>query len=270
MRFIEAAAAGSDTVPADLPEPGRGVAPTVTTGTFHGIGLGPGDPELITVRAARLIAATPVVAYFAKKGRRGNARGIVDQWLAPGVEEMPLEYPVTTEIHFSKPEYVDELARFYEVSAARIGAILTSGRDVALVCEGDPMFYGSFMHLYIRLADRHRISVTPGVTGMSGCWSAAGSPITWGDDILSVLPGTLAEADLVARLGQTDAAVIMKLGSNFAKVRRAIDAAGLSARAIYVERGTMAGEKVQPLADKPDDTAPYFSLILIPGNGRRP
>jgi precorrin-2/cobalt-factor-2 C20-methyltransferase len=256
MRFIEATAAGSAT--------------NVTTGTFHGIGLGPGDPELLTVKAVRLIAATPVVAYFAKKGRRGNARGIVDQWLAADVEELPLEYPVTTEIHFNDPAYTCELARFYAMSSARIASILTSGRDVALVCEGDPMFYGSFMHLYIRLVDRYRVSITPGVTGMSGCWSAAGAPITWGDDILTVLPGTLGEDDLVARLSTTDAAVIMKLGTNFAKVRRAIEAAGLSPRAIYVERGTMAGEKVMPLGQKPDDAAPYFSLILIPGNGRRP
>ena len=242
----------------------------VRLGTFHGIGLGPGDPELLTMRAVRLIRETPVIAFFAKKGRRGNARTIVDSWLPAGIEEMPLEYPVTTEIPFADEAYVDALAGFYEISAARIGAILASGRDVALVCEGDPMFYGSFMHLFIRLKDRFRVKVTPGVTGMAGCWSAAAQPITWGDDILSVLPGTLGEADLAARLATTDAAVIMKLGSNFAKVRRAIAAAGLTDRAIYVERGTMAGEKVEPLKDRQDDTAPYFSLILIPGNGRRP
>jgi precorrin-2/cobalt-factor-2 C20-methyltransferase len=270
MRFIEAAGAGSHSILGSRPTQETGPEGAVTIGTFHGIGLGPGDPELLTVKAVRLIAAAPVVAYFAKKGRRGNARGIVDQWLAPGVQELPLEYPVTTEIHFNDRAYIDELARFYEASAARIGAILTSGRDVALVCEGDPMFYGSFMHLYVRLTGQYRVSVTPGVTGMSGCWSAAGAPITWGDDILSVLPGTLPEADLVVRLKDTDAAVIMKLGSNFAKVRSAIEAAGLTSRAIYVERGTMAGEKIMPLADKPDDSAPYFSLILIPGNGRRP
>lgn len=256
MRIIEAAAGLN------------GVA--VTAGTFHGIGLGPGDPELLTVKAARLIAETPVIAYFAKKGRRGNARTIVDRWLKPGVTELPLEYPVTTEIHFNDRGYVDALAGFYEESATHISSLLTAGRDVALVCEGDPMFYGSFMHLYIRLADRHRTAITPGVTGMAGCWSSAGAPITWGDDILSVLPGTLGEEDLVARLANTDAAVIMKLGTNFPKVRRAIERAGLLGRAIYCERGTMAGEKIQPLAERTEETAPYFSLILVPGNGRRP
>jgi precorrin-2/cobalt-factor-2 C20-methyltransferase len=260
------------TVRDPFPPPGPaadGPVPVVT-GTFHGIGLGPGDPELITVKAMRLIRETPVIAYFAKKGRRGNARGIVDGWLAPGAEEMPLYYPMTTEVHFGDAAYVREVGAFYEESAGRIASILAGGRDVALVCEGDPMFYGSFMHLFIRLKDRFRTAVVPGVTGMAGCWAAARAPITWGDDVLSVLPGTLPAEALEARLRGTDAAVIMKLGSNFPKVRAAIAAAGLTARAIYVERGTMAGETVVPLADKTDDSAPYFSLILIPGEGRRP
>jgi precorrin-2/cobalt-factor-2 C20-methyltransferase len=239
-------------------------------GTLHGIGLGPGDPELLTVRAVRLIAEAPVVAYFAKKGRRGNARAIVDPWLKPGVEELALDYPVTTEIPFTDPAYTDALSAFYADAAERLAAILSAGRDVALVCEGDPLFYGSFMHLFVRLEGRFPVKVTPGVSGMSGCWSTSGLPITWGDDVLTVLPGTLSEADLAARLKHTDAAVIMKLGSHFGKVRRALAAAGLADRAIYVERGTMPGEKVMRLAEKADDAAPYFSLILVAGNGRRP
>ncbi|WP_181706164.1 precorrin-2 C(20)-methyltransferase [Chthonobacter rhizosphaerae] len=243
---------------------------SVTVGTLHGVGLGPGDPELLTVKAVRLIQASPVLAYFAKKGRRGNARTIVDPWIAPGTEELPLLYPVTTEVHFADEGYVRELSGFYEESAERIALELLAGRDVALVAEGDPMFYGSFMHLFIRLKDRFRVTVTAGVTGMAGCWTAAGLPITWGDDVLTVLPGTLPADALTQRLRATDAAVIMKLGTNFPKVRAAIEAAGLLGRAVYVERGTMAGEKVLPLKDKTDDAAPYFSLILVPGEGRRP
>lgn len=239
-------------------------------GTFHGVGLGPGDPDLVTVKAVKVIAGAGLVTYFAKKGRRGNARAIVDRWLPDGVAELPLYYPMTTETHFGEELYIRTLGAFYEEACAAIGAVLDAGRDVALVCEGDPMFYGSFMHLYIRLKDRYPTRITPGVTGMAGCWAAAGLAMTWGDDVLSVLPGTLDEEALVERLRATEAAVIMKLGSNFAKVRRAIDRAGLLQRATYVERGTMEGEQVVRLADKTESSAPYFSLILIPGEGRRP
>ena len=242
----------------------------MTKGTFHGVGLGPGDPELLTVKAVRLIESCGLLTYFATAGRRGNARTIVDRWVPTDKPEMPLWYPMTTETHFGEEAYIAALSGFYEESVARIAEVLDRGEDVVLACEGDPMFYGSFMHLYIRLKDRYATKITPGVTGMAGCWGAAGLPMTWGDDVLSVLPGTLDEDALAEKLAATDAAVIMKLGSNFPKVRRAIERAGLLARATYVERGTMAGENVVALAEKTECTAPYFSLILIPGEGRRP
>ena len=239
-------------------------------GRLYGIGLGPGDPELLTVKAVRHLQAAPVVAYFAKAGRRGNARGIADQYISASSEELPLYYPVTTELPFAEPAYNAALSGFYEEAAESIAAHLLDGRDVALLCEGDPFFYGSFMHLYIRLKDRFAVTVVPGVTGMSGCWTTAGAPITWGDDVLTVLPGTLSAASLTRRLSESDAAVVMKLGSNFAKVRDAIRDAGLMERAIYVERGTMAAEIVMPLKDHPGEVAPYFAMVLVPGNGRRP
>jgi precorrin-2/cobalt-factor-2 C20-methyltransferase len=243
----------------------------VTAGTLHGVGVGPGDPELLTMRAVRLVREARVVAYFAKKGQRGHARTIVDRWLESNCEELPLYYPMTTEVHFGDAAYRREVGAFYDEAAALIALRLDAGADVALLCEGDPLFYGSFMHVFERLKESSRISVCPGVTGMSGCWAAARAPITWGDDVLTVLPGTLEEGALVQRLSGTDAAVIIKLGSNFAKVRRAIEAAGSIDRAIYIERGTMAGERILPLAGTaPDEPAPYFSLICIPGRGRRP
>ena len=242
----------------------------ISPGTLHGVGVGPGDPELVTVRAARLIGSAAVLAYFAKKGRRGHARTIVEPYVRPDTEELPLHYPLTTEMSFADPLYVREVGGFYAEAAETLAVHLAAGRDVVLIAEGDPLFYGSFMHLYVRLRDRFPVRITPGVTGFSGCASAAGLPMTWGDDVLAVLPGTLAEDDLAARLEGADAAVIMKLGSNFPKVRRAIVSAGLAHRAIYIERGSMDGEVVLPLSDKTDDTSPYFSLILIGGEGRRP
>jgi precorrin-2/cobalt-factor-2 C20-methyltransferase len=241
-----------------------------TVGTLIGVGLGPGDPELVTVKAARLIGEAKVVAYFAKRGRLSNARSIAECYFSNPLEEVPLLYPVTTEIPFDDPAYVAALANFYEESATRIGSFLKQGHDVTLLCEGDPLLYGSFMHIFTRLDGLFRVEICAGVSGMSGCFAAARQPMTWGDDVLTVLPATLDEDTLAERLSKTDAAVVMKLGGNFPKLRRAMKRAGVADRAIYVERGTMAGEKILPFNEKSDDIAPYFSMVLAPGQGRRP
>ncbi len=242
---------------------------TASGGTLYGIGVGPGDVRYLTLRAAALIEKVDVIAYFAKCGRVGNARTIVSPIMRPGSKELRLEYPVTDEIPAADSAYQAQIRAFYEASASSISAQLADRQSVGLLSEGDPFFYGSFMHMWRRLAGNHPVEVVPGVTGMSGCWTRANQPITWGDDILTVLPGTLDVETLTDRLAATDAAVIMKLGRNLAKVRRAIERAGLLSKAIYVERGTMENERVAPLAEIADDSAPYFSVVIIPGNGRR-
>jgi precorrin-2/cobalt-factor-2 C20-methyltransferase len=241
-----------------------------TLGRLYGVGIGPGDPELLTVKATKVIAASPVVAFFAKAGRRGNARAIVDCWLKPSHVELPLYYPMTDESHFDDPPYREALARFYKECTIAIAAHLEAGRDVALLSEGDPLLYGSFMHLFIRLRDRFEVTIVPGVSSICGAWGAASAPMTWGDDALIVLPATLPLDQLKRRLAHAEAAVIMKIGRNFARAKEALVATGMAERAIYVERATMAGEIVTPLAEKQDEAAPYFSLILAPGRGRRP
>ncbi len=242
---------------------------TAAAGTLYGIGVGPGDVRYLTLRAAALIGKVDVIAYFAKRGLVGNARGIVAPLMSPGRHELRLEYPVTDEIPAADPAYQGQIRDFYETSASAISAHLAAGRSVGLLSEGDPFFYGSFMHMWRRLESRHPVEVVPGVTGMSGCWTRANQPITWGDDILTVLPATLDAESLAERLAATDAAVVMKLGRNLAKVRGAIERAGLMSRAIYVERGTMENERVVPLAEVVDDRGPYFSMVIVPGNGRR-
>ncbi len=239
------------------------------TGRLLGIGLGPGDPELVTLKAARLLGRAPVVAWFCRRGARGHARTIADALMRDDCAQLPIVYPVTTEIPVTDPAYNARLAPFYEASAARLAAHLDAGSDVALLCEGDPLFYGSFMHLYVRLRGRYRTEVVPGVSGMSGCWSAAGLPMSWGDDVLAVLPATLPLATLRAALAAGDAAVVMKIGGNLSKVREAVAATGRMAEAVYVERGTMPGERVLSLAAL-EGEAPYFSIVLLPGQGRRP
>jgi len=245
------------------------IAGTATGGTLYGIGVGPGDVRYLTLRAAGLVRDVDVVAFFAKRGLQGNARTIVAPLIAPGRAELRLEYPVTDEVPPEDPFYQEQIKRFYEESVEVLSKLLRHGKSVGLLAEGDPFFYGSFMHIWRRLEGDFPIEIVPGVTGMSGCWTSANAPITWGNDILSVLPGTLGEDQLTRRLAETDAAVIMKVGKNLEKVRRAVTAAGLLGRAIYVERGTMRGEQIMPLSECPDGSGPYFSMVLIPGQGRR-
>jgi precorrin-2/cobalt-factor-2 C20-methyltransferase len=239
-----------------------------SSGRLFGVGVGPGDPELMTLKAARVLAQAPVVAWFAKAGRAGHARTIAERHIAPAAEQLPLTYPFTTEQEVGA-DYRSGMAAFYDESAAALAARLDAGSDVAVLCEGDPFLYGSFMYLHDRLAGRFETEVVAGVTAMSGCWSRAGLAMTRGDDSLAVLSATLPEERLAERLRDAEAVVVMKLGRHLAKVRRALGAAGLLQRAVYVEKGAMAGERILPLAEKRDDEAPYFSLVLVPSLRRQ-
>ncbi len=232
------------------------------------IGLGPGDPDLMSVKAHRLLTGASHIAYFRKEGRKGKARQIVEGLIPEGATEYPMEYPVTTEIHFSDPEYKRLLAEFYDDWTERL-AKLAATDDVIVLCEGDPFLYGSFMHLHSRLQGKAPVEVVPGITGMSGCWTATDMPITWGDDVMTVLMATLPEEELAERAAHTNALVVMKIGRNLPKLRRALGAAGRLHDAWIVEQGTMPGQKVRKLADTTDEV-PYFAVVLVHGQGRRP
>jgi precorrin-2/cobalt-factor-2 C20-methyltransferase len=235
-----------------------------------GVGVGPGDPELLTLKAERALREADVVAHFAKAGQPSHARAIVADRLRPGAAELALLYPVTTEIPRHAPAYCSRIGEFYDSCAATVASHLEAQRSVAVICEGDPLFYGSYMHLHVRLSARYPTEVIAGVTGMSGCWSAVGAPIAQGDDVFTVLPATLDEAELARRIADADAAAVIKLGRHLPKVRRALDRAGRLPRAIYVERGTMADARTLRLLDKADDDAPYFAIVLVPGWEAKP
>jgi len=234
-------------------------------GTLIGVGVGPGDPELLTLKAIRVLKEVEVIAHFAKAGNASNARATIVGHIRPDVTELTFRYPVTTEIPRNTRDYCDRMRTFYEDSAATVAAHLDAGHRVAVICEGDPLFYGSYMHLHVRLAARYPTEVVAGVTGMSGCWSAVATPIAQGNDVFTVLPGTLSESELERRLEDANCAVIMKLGRNLPKVRRALRRAGRLDRAIYVERGTTANAASMRLTAKMDDEAPYLSMVLVPG-----
>lgn len=237
----------------------------MTAGRLYGIGTGPGDPELLTLKAARLLGTLPVVAYFAKRGRPGHGLTIVQDILHPAVERLPLLYPMTTEVDRHAPAYRNTIGHFFDEAARQVAARLEAGQDVGVLSEGDPMFYGSWMHLHRRLAPRFETEVVAGVTSLSGAWSQAGLPIAQGDDVLVVVPGTLPEAVLARRIAEAEAVVIMKVGRNLPAIRRALETAGKLDRAVYVERATMPGGRVIPLAGHDGSPAPYFSLVLVPG-----
>ena len=237
-------------------------------GRCIGVGVGPGDPELITVKALRAIQAAPVVAYFVAAKRTSNARGVVEAELdrdhgRDRRRELCLTYPVTTEMP-AGGAYETLMADFYDASAKQIAEVLDAGDDVAVLCEGDPFFYGSFMYLHNRLHDRYEVEVIPGVPAMLAGSAALGAPLVCLNEVVSVLSGVLPADELEHRLRAADAAVVMKLGRNLAKVRDAVERAGLLDRAHYVERVTMTSERLLPLAEVDPSTAPYFSMVIIP------
>jgi len=234
-------------------------------GKLIGVGVGPGDPDLLTLKAVHALQNADVVAHFAKAGNASNARAIASRFLRPGVAELPLLYPVTTEKPTRESAYQTAIQGFFDGAAIAIAAHLDAGRSVAVISEGDPLFFGSYMHLHMRLMQRYTTDVIPGVTAMSGCWSAAGLPIAQGNDVLTVVPATLDEAELIRRFQQNDPTVVMKVGRNLSKVRRALVAANRLDSATYVERGTMDNERKMPLAQKSDDSAPYFAIVLVAG-----
>ncbi len=238
-------------------------------GTVHGVGLGPGSPDLMSVRADRLVRGARHVAYFRKAGRPGQARRIVEGMLHPQACEIAMDYPVTTEIPVSDPRYNASLASFYADCTHTLGKLALAGEDVVVLCEGDPFFFGSFMHLHSRLSGIVPVSVVPGISGMAGAWTASGTPIGWGDDVLTVVMATLPEEELTRRIRDTDALVVMKIGRNLPKLRRAVAAAGREAEAWLVEKAAMPEQKVVSLLQA-EAVTPYFSILLIHGGGRRP
>jgi precorrin-2 C20-methyltransferase / precorrin-3B C17-methyltransferase len=234
------------------------------TGRLYGVGLGPGDSELVTVKAARLIGAADVVAFHAARHGRSVARGVAEPYLRDGQIEELLVYPVTTETTDHPGGYQGAIDEFYEAAAARLAAHLDAGRDVVVLAEGDPFFYGSYMHMHKRLAHRYPTEVVPGVTSVSGAAAAVGHPLVERDEVLTVLPGTLGAEELTEWLATTDSAAVMKLGRTFSEVREAFERAGVLDRALYVERATTDRERSMPLADVDPDSVPYFSLALLP------
>lgn len=226
-------------------------------GRLYGIGVGPGDPELVTMKALRLLRAAPVVAYPAPEAGPSFARGIVAGWLDDNQREIAIRFPMRP----GPPPIA-----VYDRAAAAIATELDAGADVALLCQGDPLFYGSFCGLLARLGDRYRIEIVPGVSALAACAAASAVPLARRDETLTVVPATLAKASLATRLTGTDVAAIVKLGRHLEKVKRVLQQLGTLDNALYVEHASLPDGRVLPLSEV--EIAPYFSMVIVRDAGR--
>jgi precorrin-2/cobalt-factor-2 C20-methyltransferase len=224
------------------------------SGRLYGLGVGPGDPELLTLKALRLLRAVPVVAYPAPENGESFARSIVAAWIGGHQREIAIRFPMRP-----GPPPVE----IYDGAAAELAAELEDGRDVALLCQGDPLFYGSFINVFTRLAGRYQIEIVPGVSSLTACAAAAATPLVSRDDTLAVIPATLDEDQIAARLAASESVAIVKLGRHIAKVRRVLDRLGLLDGAVCIEHATLPTQRVAPFACINPDLAPYFSTVLI-------
>jgi precorrin-2/cobalt-factor-2 C20-methyltransferase len=229
-------------------------------GRLYGLGVGPGDPELLTLRALRLLRAAPVVAYLAPEHGGSFARSIVAEWIAAHQREIVIRFPM-------RPGPLP--AAIYDAAVAALAVELDRGRDVALLCQGDPFVYGSFVHLFARLSGEYRIEIVPGVSSLTACAAAAAVPLVSRDETLAVIPATLGEAEIAGRLAEADAAAIVKLGRHVVKVRRVLDQLGLLRGALCVEHATLPTQRVAPLASVNPNETPYFSMALVRRGDRR-
>jgi precorrin-2/cobalt-factor-2 C20-methyltransferase len=229
-------------------------------GRLYGVGVGPGDPELLTLKALRLLRTCPVVAYQSAEDKESVARGIVAEYLPGNQIEVKYHLPRALDPYEAQP--------IYDQVVTPIAEHLAAGRDVVVLCEGDPLFYGSFMYVFTRLSEQFATEVVPGVSSPMGCASALSVPLSYRNDVFSVLPATLPAETLKAQLLNADAAAIIKLRRHFAKVRDVLHHLGLASRARYIERGTMVNQKIISLNEVDPDQVPYFSMILVPSQSR--
>lgn len=228
-------------------------------GRLYGLGIGPGDPELLTLKAHRILTSVPVIAYPTLENGKALARAIVTDFIRPDQIEIPMPLPFSVE-RSSQP--------YYDIAAAKIAEYLSGGQDVAVLCEGEPMLYGTFMYLFERLAGRFYTEVVPGISSTLASAAMLGAPITYRNDVLSIMPATLDATTLRDRLAVVDAAVIIKLGRHFAKVRTILDELGLLSRALYIERATQPNQRIVAIAEVAPAAVPYWALILIPSKTR--
>lgn len=238
---------------------------TTTTAKLIGVGVGPGDPELITVKGMKAIQSADVVVYHETEKHNSNALNIARCFINKNAVLQPLTYPVTTETNSRSDGYKEALNRFYNNAQQLIESFLKNGNTVVVLAEGDPLFYSSFMYIYDRLGKNYPTEIIPGISSIFGAAAVLQTPLCYRNQSFTVLSGVLDKQLLIEKLKNGDAFAILKVGRNLDKIRDALEVCGLSERALYIERATMEEQKIIPLKNVDGQQSPYFSLILIPG-----
>jgi precorrin-2/cobalt-factor-2 C20-methyltransferase len=232
-----------------------GAKAMVKPGTLYGVGVGPGDPDLITLKAWKLISSAPVIAYLAANGKESTARDIARPFLPASALHLVIDMPMRVEREPGE--------RAYDSGAAAIAAELDQGHDVVMLCEGDPFFYGSFMYIFARLARTYPCVVVPGVTSITASAAALRRPLSARNEVVKVLPATLPEDRLRDELMTAESAAIIKVGRHLPKIRTILGLLDLASRAHVIIKATHQDEVVTPLLDIRQDQLPYFSTILV-------
>jgi precorrin-2/cobalt-factor-2 C20-methyltransferase len=233
----------------------EGIEAMKKSGILYGLGVGPGDPELMTVKAWRVLSIVPVVAYLTANGTESTARDIAKPFLPDDVTELAIDMPMRTER--------EPAQKAYDKGAAAITEHLKAGRDVAMLCEGDPFFYGSFMYFHARLADRFETIVIPGVSSITAAAARMGRPLSARNDVLRVLPATLGADRLREELQTAQSVAIIKVGRHFGKVKQVLSALDIISRAVAIENATHDNERIRNVQDIEGDSLPYFTTILV-------
>lgn len=228
---------------------------TRSSGQIWGIGVGPGDPDLMTLKAHRILQEADVIAYPAPAGGKSLVRSIAAPHIPAGLEELVISTPMDIARHPAQ--------NVYDWAADEIGKNSDAGKSVAILCEGDPFFYGSFMYLFSRLSGSYCVQVVPGVSSLTACAAELGTPLAARNDVISAIPATLDADTLTARLLATETALIVKAGRHLKKVKMVLDDLGVLDAAMYIERATMENQKIFSLSEVSEDSAPYFSMIMV-------
>ena len=223
-------------------------------GKLIGLGVGPGDPELLTVKAAHVLEHAQAIAFIAAAGRTSRAREIAGRYVRQGARELIAVMPMTQD-----PETT---GRAYTQLVTGIVSELGQGNDVVFLCEGDPLLYGSFGHLLPRISERFPVEVIPGITSISAAAAAAQVPLGIYEEPIALVPATIHPKRLAGILQQCDRVVVMKVGRHLDKIKEALAAARMSETAILVENATLQGQRVRPLSVVTEQQVPYFSLII--------